>query len=177
MKERKVDVILHPMRLKIIQKFLGGQEKTAKELAQELPEIPQATLYRHLDKLVKTNILTVVDEKQIRGTVEKVYKIDLSEASMGNKELTDITKEEHLKYFMFFAGQLIANFEAYLQQEDIDFERDGVGFRQTAFYLSDEEFKELYTEIGKAFQKASRNSPSTGRTKRYISTIIIPEAD
>ena len=177
MKERKVDVILHPVRLRIIQSFLGNEERTAKELAKKLPEIAQATLYRQLDTLVKSDILRITEEKQIRGTFEKVYQLNLAEASLSVNDLSEITKEEHLKYFMLFTTQLLGNFESYLQQEDIDLERDGVGYRQAALYLSEEEFYEFGLNLSKLFQKGTENKPTSNRQKRLISTIIIPEVN
>jgi DNA-binding PadR family transcriptional regulator len=176
-KERKIDILLHPVRLRIIQKFLGGEERTAKELAKLLPEIAQATLYRQLDTLVKANILVITDEKPIRGTIEKVYSLNPLEASITTKDVNHVSKEEHIQYFMLFTTHLLAQFESYLEKEEIDMERDGVAYRQTAFYLSDEEFREFFMEIAKVFQKTSNNKPSPDRKKRFISTIIIPEAD
>ncbi len=172
-----MDILLHPVRLRIIQKFLGGDEKTAKELAKLLPDIAQATLYRQLDTLVKANILIITEEKPIRGTIEKVYGLNLMEASVTSKDMDEISKEEHIQYFMFFTTQLLAQFESYLEKENVDMERDGVSYRQTAFYLSDEELRDFFMELVKVFQKASTNNPNPDRKKRFISTIIIPESE
>jgi len=176
-RERKIDILLHPVRLRIIQKFLGGDERTAKELAKLLPEIAQATLYRQLDTLVKANILIITAEKPIRGTIEKVYSLNPLEASITAKDVNNVSKEEHIQYFMLFTTHLLAQFESYLEKEEINLERDGVAYRQTAFYLSDDEFRNFVLEIAKVFQKASTHKPANDRKKRYISTIIIPEAD
>jgi DNA-binding transcriptional ArsR family regulator len=177
MKERKADIILHPVRLRIIQKFLGDEERTAKELAQLLPDIAQATLYRQLDTLVKGNILIITDERPIRGTIEKLYSLNPIEASLTTEDLSEVTREEHIKYFMLFTTQLLGQFESYLQQDEVDLERDGVAYRQAAFYLSDEEFHEFAYEIGQVFQKRMKNKPDANRKKRMISTIIIPEVE
>lgn len=177
MKERKIDILLHPVRLRIIQKFLGGDERTAKELAQLLPDIAQATLYRQLDTLLKANILIITEEKPIRGTIEKVYALNPMEASITTKDIKGISNEEHIQYFMLFTTQLLAQFESYIEKGEIDLERDGVAYRQTAFYLSDGEFHDLFIEMARIFQQAAKNKPNPDRKKRYISTIIIPEAD
>jgi hypothetical protein len=170
-----METILHPVRFKIIQRFLDGQSKTAKILAKELKEIPQATLYRQLDTLVKADVLIIIDEHQIRGTVEKVYSLNLSAVNIANKQLKKLTKEEHLQYFMLFTAQLSKDFEAYLQNKDIDYEKDGVGYRQVALNLTDEEFLEFAKDLGKVYEKYVKNTPSAERTRRIISTIIIPE--
>lgn len=171
----KIDIILHPVRFKIIQSFLDGQRKTAKMLAKELKEIPQATLYRQLDALVKADVLDITEENQIRGTVEKVYALNTSAVHMTNDDIKELTKEEHLQYFLFFTAQLTKLFEEYLKTEDIDFERDGVGYRQAIFNLSNEEFQAFIEDLKKVYEKYANNPPTPVRRKRTISTIIIPE--
>ena len=56
-------MILHPVRFRIIQRFIDGKKRTAKQLAKELKDITQATLYRQLDILVKNDMLKIVKEK------------------------------------------------------------------------------------------------------------------
>lgn len=172
---RKIETILHPVRFRIIQKFLDGQHKTVKELAQDLHDIPPATLYRQLDTLVKSNILLIAKENQIRGTVEKVYALNVSSVNLKNDELKGLTKDDHLQYFLFFTAQLTKHFEMYLNTDDIDFERDGVGYRQVALNLSNEEFHCFVTDLRKVYETYADNLPSPNRTKRIISTITIPE--
>lgn len=172
---KKIDAILHPVRFRIIQSFLDGQHKTTKELVKKLHDIPQATLYRQLDTLVKAGILTIIEEKPIRGTVEKVYSLSSEELVLRKKDIVDVTREEHLQYFLLFTAQLVKDFEAYLQKDEIDFERDGAGYRQVALHLTEQEFLELSRELSAVMQKYVNNPPAQGRTKRIISVIAIPE--
>ena len=172
---KKVDVILHPVRFRIIQRFLDGQHQTAKELAKMLTDIPQATLYRQLDALVKAEILTIVEEKPVRGTVEKVYGLNTTDLVLKNEDIMGLSKEEHLQYFLLFTAQLVKDFEAYLQKDALDFERDGAGYRQMVLHLSDEEFIQMAKELGAVMEKYKQHSPASGRTKRTISTVVLPE--
>ncbi|MBB6451679.1 DNA-binding PadR family transcriptional regulator [Salirhabdus euzebyi] len=172
---KKIETILHPVRFRIIQRFLDGQVKTAKELAKEVKDIPQATLYRQLDALVKAEVLVITEENQIRGTVEKVYALNNSSATMTKEDVKDLTKEEHLQYFLFFTAQLAKDFDAYLSQDDIDFERDGVGYRQVGLHLTDDEFMDFVKDMGKVVEKYIHNQPNPNRTKRIVSTVVIPE--
>lgn len=170
-----MDILFHPIRFQLIQEFIGGERLTAKQLAKKLPHIPQATLYRHLEKLTTANVLQVAQETQIRGTVEKLYVLNIGIANVSQKDLQNVTKEEHMQYFMMFVTQLTASFKDYLQQDHIDFEKDGVGYRQASFYMSDEEFQEFIKEMSEVFLKAMERKPSLERKRRTISTIIIPE--
>lgn len=174
---KKIETILHPVRFKIIQRFLDGQTKTAKILAKELKDIPQATLYRQLEALVRADILTITEENPIRGTVEKVYTLNGSNSVIKADDVKTLSNEEHLQYFLLFTAGLAKDFENYLSKSNIDFEKDGVGYRQTVFHLSDEEFIHFVQEISTVFQKYSTNNPSKDRTKRLISTIIMPDIE
>ena len=55
-----LDLLLHPLRLRIIQLLFDGRRLTARQIAAAQPEIPQATLYRHLHQLVEGGVLVVV---------------------------------------------------------------------------------------------------------------------
>ncbi|MGD6942389.1 helix-turn-helix domain-containing protein [Cytobacillus gottheilii] len=171
----KIDAILHPVRFKIVQKFLDGHGKTVKKLTKELEDIPQATLYRQLDALVKSEVLMVTEENQVRGTIEKVYSLNIANANITNDDVKELTIEDHLQYFMIFQAQLTHNFEEYLQKENIDFQRDGVGYRLVAMHLSDEEFADFARDLREVYQTYLQKSPSPERTKRLVSNIFIPE--
>ncbi|UHA58283.1 helix-turn-helix domain-containing protein [Metabacillus litoralis] len=82
--DSKAKLILHPVRMKIVQTLIGSKEYTVQQIAARLTDVPQATLYRHLNKLLEAEVLKVVKENQIRGTVEKIYA--LNEHEVSNKE-------------------------------------------------------------------------------------------
>ena len=64
------DLLLHPVRLLIVQAFLGDRGQTS-ELSSELADIPPASLYRHVARLVDAGVLAVVAERRVRGAVER----------------------------------------------------------------------------------------------------------
>lgn len=173
----KFETILHPVRFKILQQFLDGQKKTAKTLAKQLNDIPQATLYRQLDTLVKADLLTVAQENQVRGTVEKVYALNHANAILKGKDIKNLTKEDHLQLFLLFTASLATDFESYLANDDFDFVKDGAGYRQVILHLSDEEFREFIKEMSQVVAKYSNNEPNPKRMKRKVSTIVIPDKE
>jgi DNA-binding transcriptional ArsR family regulator len=175
MKESAVDVILHPVRMRIIQ-LLINQELTAQQLKELLGDIPQASLYRNIKKLMEAEVIHVVNEIPNRGTVEKVYSIyDPSKMVIGPEEMAKLSKDEHMSLFIKFFANLMGEYERYLGQEKIDFVADGVSFRQASLYLSDEELAELIKDLVSAFTKVIANKPEKGRRRRTVATIIIPE--
>ena len=70
------EIVMNPVRQRIFQFFLLHETGTVKELRKALPDIPSASLYRHIKILADSSILMVVGENRIRGTVESVYQLN-----------------------------------------------------------------------------------------------------
>lgn len=174
-KESTVDVILHPVRMRIIQ-YLINQKLTAQQLKELLPDIPQASLYRNLKKLVETDVIHIVDEIPNRGTIEKVYSIhNPSNASIGFEDLNKLSRDDHLGLFIKFMANLMGEYERYLNQDHIDLRADGVTFRQASLYFTEVEYAEFIKELAAVYSKVINREPQKGRRRRTIATIIIPE--
>ncbi|WP_413309705.1 helix-turn-helix domain-containing protein [Bacillus sp. 1P10SD] len=174
-KESTVDVILHPVRMRIIQSLIN-QQLTAQQIKDLLSDIPQASLYRHIKKLVEAELIHIINEIPNRGTVEKVYSInDPNKMTLGIEEFNKLSKDEHMGLFIKFMANLMGEYDRYLKQEKIDLAVDGVSFRQTSVYLTDEEFADFIKELVSVYSKVSQNTPETGRRRRTLATIIIPE--
>lgn len=176
MSEKKAEVILHPVRMRIIQSLVSKKQMTTYQLQEELSDIPQATLYRHLKKLMETGILIVADERPNRGAMERVYMLPEQAAIISQDDLKNATSEDHLTYFINFAAHLIGEYGRYVhQQPKVDLLQDGVSYRQLPLYLSDEENIEMILAVREVFKKYSENKPGPDRRKRLISMIVHPE--
>jgi DNA-binding transcriptional ArsR family regulator len=173
---KKAELILHPVRLRMIQAFVGGSKMTAQQLQDRLGDVPQATLYRHLKKLVDAGVLVVAEEIPNRGTLEKVYMLPERAAEISEEELRRASPDDHLVYFMNFLASMIGEFGRYIQRPGIDLVKDGVGYRQYAVHLSDEENMELLMSIRELLVKAMQKEPAAHRRRRLIGFIDFPEA-
>ncbi|WP_416151747.1 helix-turn-helix domain-containing protein [Salipaludibacillus sp. HK11] len=172
MSDSKVDAVLHPIRMKIIQ-ALARNSMTVQEIGDHLGDVPQATLYRHLNILKKSIIVSVEKETQVRGTLEKRYSLNINNARVSADEAKTISKEEHKRYFMAYFALILKQMEEYMEGE-VDYEKDGFGYNQIDLYLTDEENIEFLTDYGALLQKYSQSNHSEAR-KRTISTVLIPE--
>lgn len=175
MNKSKADLLLHPTRMRIIQTLLTQKEVTATVLAEFLPDISQATLYRQLNILLKGNMIYIVAESQKRGTLEKTYSLIDQMDNLTSQEIEALSKDDHMKFFMTFTAHLLRDFENYLEQGEIDLMKDGVSYRQASLFLSDTEFMELGQEMGSLISRYLDNKPNGGRRMRKFSTIVIPE--
>ena len=175
MKEGKAKILLHPVRMRVIQTLVTGEQLTVSEMLERLPDIPQATLYRHLKKLVDSHVLKITQETKVRGAVEKVYALAEHGASLSKDEIQSASREEHLDYFMNFISHLLGNYSRYLDQKEFDLFEDGVMYRQVVLHLSEAERNQLIHDIGTAYSKVLKNTPSPDRNEYNIATVIIPE--
>jgi DNA-binding transcriptional ArsR family regulator len=170
----KAELILHPVRLRIIL-AISGRQMTAQDLAGALPDVAQATLYRHINALAEGEILTVVDERPVRGTVEKTYALPEGHSHrLTAEDLAGLGPEDHMHYFTVFVAALLSDFAAYLQREQIDPVADGVGYQSVPLYLSDGELQNLAAGINALVIPLLSNGPGEGRTRRTFSTVMIP---
>lgn len=173
---RPADVVLHPVRMRIVQAFLGDRELTTGDLRVEIPDVPSATLYRQVAALAQGGVLDVVEEKRVRGAVERTYRLRTGAAHVDAEEARQMTVEEHRRVFLTFAVGLLADFDRYLDRGDVDMARDHAGFTQTAMYLTDEEMSEVVDELRAVLHPRIALPPAPGRTRRLLTTVLLPDA-
>jgi DNA-binding transcriptional ArsR family regulator len=175
MASSRADLILHPVRMRLIVTLVRRQ-LTARQLSALLPDVPQATLYHHLGMLTRGGLLRIVSERQVRGTVEKVYAIADDDATLSQADLAQASRDDHLRYFTVFVATLLDGFARYLQQEaTIDLLRDGVGYKQVPFNLSDDEFVAMVLALNRVLLPYLANEPSPNRRRRLLTTILFPD--
>ena len=168
------DLLLHPVRMRIVQAMLDGSELTAAELRAALPDISAASLYRHITKLSDAGVLEVAHERQVRGAVERTFRLHLPSAVVGAEQARELTREEHRRAFAAYAAMLMADFDRYLAGPEVDLAADGVSFSQAALWLSDDELAALREELASAITARLGNRRGPGRTKRLLSTVLMP---
>jgi len=166
-------VILHPQRMRLIGALARGV-LTTKQLAVLVPDIPQASLYRHLSTLLEAGVVEVVAERSVRGIVERSYSLVEGAAVLSGEDLAEATRDDHLRYFSIFATGLIAQFGRYLERESIDLEADGVGYRELVLQLTDDEFARFLSALSSLVLPLTKNEAGTGRTPRLLATVFLP---
>jgi DNA-binding transcriptional ArsR family regulator len=169
-----LDLLLHPVRLRILRTLLDGHPATTAQLRERLPDIPPATMYRHVGALAEAGVLEVLDEKRIRGTVERTYRVSWHRAEIDPAARATMTTDDHRRTFTAFVGGLLADFDQYLTHEPADPTADGVTYQQAALWLTDDEMAELLTEIRASVTNRLGRDPGQNRTRRMISLVSMP---
>jgi len=148
---------------------------TAKQLMELYGDIPQATLYRTLNKLLELKIIEVAEENQKRGAVEKVYRINL-EGDLMNAEKIVRTNDGngYLHLFLAFTKQLIGSFGEYAKRDNIDILHDGSGFSASPICVTEKELQELSIKMAKAVEPYRENPLTDDRKYHTMALIFTP---
>jgi hypothetical protein len=168
------DLLLHPVRLRIVKAFLGDRALTTGQLAAELDDVPPGSLYRHVALLAKAGVLQVVAERRVRGAVERTYTLRLFAATISPEEASKMSAEEHAQAFMLYVAGMLADADRYLAAGRPDPVRDGADYKVGALWLTNAEFAQLLRDLSAVFQPRLANPPGKGRKRRMVYTVFLP---
>jgi DNA-binding transcriptional ArsR family regulator len=169
-----VDLLLHPVRLRIVHAMSGGRTLTTSELCALLPDVSKATLYRHVGLLAEGGLLHVEGEQRVRGAVERRYRLQPARAMIDAETAASVSRDDHRRVFAVAMATLLAEFNAYLDREQADPAADSVGYRQHALWLSRDEVDDLISEMRAAILSRMGNRPGPERVRYLLSPILFP---
>jgi DNA-binding transcriptional ArsR family regulator len=173
---KKSDLILHPIRMRIIQQLLLGKPMTIAQLLDALGDVPQATLYRHMNLLINADLIEIIDKKKVKGTEERVFSVKKENLQVPESEIEATSQEDHIRHFSVFHGNLLQLATTYLTNTSPkQYEKDGFAYWYTPIHLTDDEFQELVQSMNKSIEKAINNKPTPDRTTRIFAGMFIPQ--
>ncbi|MGN8938131.1 helix-turn-helix domain-containing protein [Bittarella sp. HCP28S3_D9] len=163
--------MLNPVRMRIIQHLILHPTATSGEIAAALSDVPKATLYRHIKKLAQLELLQVAEERPVRGSVERVYRLAPNPQWHGSEEELE---QMHQGLFAILLG-IMGDFERYFaQQPPPDPAKGDIALTTSTLMLTDGEMRQLSVEMGKILGPLVQNGPAPGRKARKLTFIITP---
>jgi Helix-turn-helix domain len=175
MKKNKADVIFHPVRIRIVQALFGDRQLTAQQLVGATGGCSIATLYRHLNQLVEAEAIAVVEERPMRGAVEKVYAIAPNSSLVFTPEdWRTVSPQDQLRYFNTLIGTLLSDFSRYVGQPNFDRGNDGVITKQVSLELTDEEAREVGEVIISSVKPYIGKTIRPNTRRRILTSILLP---
>lgn len=169
------ELLLHPVRLRIVRAFLGDRALTTAQLSSELADVPTGSLYRHVGLLAKEGILQVVAEKRVRGAVERTYVLRVAAAQLQPEEIASMSMEDHARAFMAFTAGLLADFDRYVASAAADPANDGSGYRMAALWLTDGEYADFIRDLVRVIQPRAALAPAKDRRRRLLYGVSLPD--
>ena len=167
MKKDYMEACMNATRQRIIQVIMIKKEATSAEIGEELPDIPRASLYRHIKVLLDAEIITVVKEEFKRGSMEKTYAI-------APQRPYEDTNEEYNSLIQSALMGLQGEFYRYFNGANPDPQRDLLTVGSASLMMSDDEMMEFIKAYGELIQKYMPNKSAEGRKVRKVTFVISP---
>jgi DNA-binding HxlR family transcriptional regulator len=167
------DVLLHPIRWRIVQRVLG-RELTTTELKQDLPDIPSTTLYRHVAALIEAGYLTVVRERKVRGTTERTLTLDQAKVGhIDEQEARAMTPAQHRQAFLLMLTGLASDFDRLVASGNFADRLPQLGYNQLALYVDEADMDTIRQGVNALL--APHLQEAKGKDRIVLSTIALPD--
>lgn len=175
----KTEIIMHPVRMKICQALMRNKDNglTPLEMIKIIKDVPQATLYRHIQIMVDSNIIRVMKEKKVKSVSEKYYVLNEEEARLDEEEWKEASIEEKLNYISSYQLLLMTQYQNYLNKlEEQNRQEDRATFSVVELKINEEYFLQFQNELNELMTKYynATNKEIDGPV-RTIAITIIPE--
>ena len=161
----RIELLINPVRQRIFQYLLVHETASVKDIRKALPDIPSASLYRHMKLLADNSILTVVGENRIRGTVESIYRLDRSALELDDAEGAGLQTA---------LLSICASFAKYFAGGHADPHRDMLMLSACTLKLTDAEFMSFLSEISQIAVKYKGRAVQKDSKTRQITLISAP---
>lgn len=165
-----VELVMNPVRQRIIQCIALKGSATTAQLQEELSDVPKASLYRHVKLLFEGGLLEVSGETKVRGTVQREYRIAETPAT------ADSTDEASAAVYSCLMS-LITSFRRYFGGKDVDPVSDMLFVSSGTFMLTDGEYEQLCRDISELTTARMSNKPAEGRKPRRLTLVSSPCED
>lgn len=177
MDDKFFSYISEPLNAKLLLEIYEQKHITTAMLAERFSEVPQATLYRRLQKMLADDILKIVEENHIRGTVEKVYALNYDIDANWKKMAETNDGKALLQFINYTMLGILREFSEYTARENIDIKGDGTGLFIAPVYATYDELKSTLDKIVEILTGLKDNKPDGERKLRNICITITPPRD
>lgn len=175
----KVEVLMHPVRMKIAQVLMRNKEEglTPLEMVKLMKNVPQATLYRHIQIMLDSGVIRIIKEKKVKSVSEKYYALNEIEARLSIEDWKKASSEKKLDYVSYYQLSLLTQYQSYLKKlEQQNCQEDGATFSLVELKMNEKHFEMFQNELNELMTKYYHaTNKELDAPVRTIAVTIIPE--
>lgn len=159
----------NPVAYRILQIVAAEKTATTFTIADRMPDISRATVYRYCKRMADHEILETVSEEKIRGQICRTYKVSRVTIS-GDEETND-----YMAAALLFLRQASRKYEAYFSSKNIDTKRDKLFMVSPDLNLDDKTYNELCDRMKSLILEYSARKPVPGSRIRNLYLMSAPD--
>lgn len=178
MPSNALNLILHPVRLRIIQ-TLVRRERNTQHIAEALPDVPVSSLYRHIRLLLEAGYIEVASTRSVNGIEERTYRTSESKPPLlSDEDFKGLSKDELQQAFSMLVGMILSSFQEYLDgTPQPDWERDRLSCAEFTFFASPDEYQTIWGGVWRTLTEAEHQPHAPGRLMRKVALAAYPGAE
>ena len=170
----RLALLLHPVRMRLVNALSAGRTLTTTELCARMPDLPVATVYRQVGRLARGGVFEVESERRVRGAVERRYRLAQEGTVLDPEAVRSMSLEDHRRGFTAAMAALLGEFNSYLDRGAADPTADMVSYKQFTLWLSAAERARLIRDLRRTLLARMNNQPGAGRAPYLVGTIFFP---
>jgi len=159
----------NPVAYRILQIVAAEKTATTFTIADKMPDISRATIYRYCKRMAGNDILETISEEKIRGQICRTYTVSRVTIS-GNEETNDC-----MTAALLFLRQASRKYEVYFSKNDIDTRRDKLFMVSPDLNLDDTAYNELCDRMKKLVLEYQARKPVPGSRIRNLYLMSAPD--
>ena len=149
---------------------LGSGDLTTKQIHALLPDVPQASLYRAVSRLVDAGILDIVDSRRRGGAYERIYRV----RNMSEPGLVVSSAREFVAAADSLAGSLAL--DAAKSVAGGAWGTEVAALRRQTVNLTSAQFEELRRLCAETLAAFAGDEPPVGAVPYSVTFAAIPHA-
>lgn len=159
----------NPVAYRILQYVAAHRSATTLEIADAMPDISRATVYRYCKRMAENEILDVISEDKIRGQICRTYV--LRKVTIAGDETTN----DYMATTLLFLQMVHKKYDAYFSKTTIDTKRDKLFMVSPDLVLDDQTYAELCDRLKTLVLEYSDIKPNPNSRIRNLYLMSAPD--
>ncbi|MFC4712066.1 transcriptional regulator [Planococcus dechangensis] len=169
------DLFKNQVRFKIALELIDVDEGLSiLQLNKILKEVPQATLYRHMNAMLEDDLLKIVGINRSGKVEEKLYALNTQAYKVSQEDWQSATYSERIRFITYYFMYIIQNYKNYHERIVGEQAQDQSTFSFVKLNLTDDSFDDFQSELSTLMKKYYAVGESEDATDRTVSVVIIP---
>ena len=169
--EKLLKVLTDSVSNQILQLIRQREKMTISQILAECSQIPRATVYRKIEKMVEVGAIEIVDSHKVRGQTENVYAVKKMFITTPN------SNEESMKLVTMSLMQIVDQYDRYFKSGNADVNRDKLFIYNYAIPLNDRDFSAMMNDVFKVVNKYSKRKVTDDAKLRNLYLLSVPKGE